>query len=208
MRALLLLLLLPTAALSLEQPTNVSTHFEGPGPKVCNEFTSSTQGCQGVTSEQAYGAKPGPCPDKYAYVLNTVNGPCDATNKMGMAHFTKGIAPVIHSGCTYPSDQAIITRTGSKSIAKRCEVCGLLPGSNVCVEAAMKLLGLSNECSSCFATKSFCHEKKCGVQCALSGWHSDPCAECYLSKCDEPGPFGSCDGMPSDSYPTRSAVLV
>lgn len=201
-------LLLTTAAHSLEQPTNMSVHFLGPGTKVCNEFTSSTQGCQRVSLEQAYGAKPGPCPDKYAYVLETVNWPCDATNKTGMAHFTKGIAPVIYNGCSYPSDQAIIKRTGSKSIATRCEACGFLPGSSVCVEAAMKLLGLSNECSSCFATKSFCHEKKCGVQCALSGWHSNACALCYLDKCDEPGPPGSCDGMPSDSYPATSAVLV
>jgi len=181
--------------------TNLTIHTISNEGKTCNEFSTNLPlaKCPQIHNVPDYQA--GSCPDKYAYIVSAPkNEPCvDVTDKVKSMTFTgKGMTPYVADGCEAPADGEKITKVGSTALKIKCATCGLLPGSGLCVKAKMKSIGLSDNCANAYATLSFCHEKACGVTCALSGYHSDPCAVCYLDKCNL-GP--GIHGPPEDSYP-------
>ena len=178
--------------------TNLTTHAMLSGR--CMEWTTNLPAakCPQIY-EQVPDYQNGSCPEKYAYIVSTpINEPCsEAPDVWGMTVTAKGMTPPV-GGCEAPADREKITKVGSTALKIKCATCGLLPGSGLCVKAKMKSLGLSDDCSNAYATLSFCHEKACGITCALSGQHSDPCAVCYLDKCNL-GP--GVQPPPADSYP-------
>ncbi|MCB9598160.1 MAG: hypothetical protein H6719_35935 [Sandaracinaceae bacterium] len=93
--------------------------------------------------------------------------------------------------CTNADDAMAL---GMVDTAMEAERCGTMCfGGAMCVTMCMEMLGISNECATCFGEVANCAARMCALPCARGA--STMCTDCRrMMGCS--GAFETCSGLP------------